>query len=111
MLAAAEEAPTLHDRLDQIFGEPRAEAISVTELTGAVSAGERGEASRIARRYGMTLTAVWNIDPRSDVCDICRPLDGQPEDVWQDVYRNGPPGHPHCACHLSWELDGRKILN
>lgn len=51
---------------------------------------------------GRHLIPIWRIDPNSNVCEHCFPLNGHSRDVWGLVYPGGPPGHPVCACHLQW---------
>lgn len=90
------------DWVKQNLTRQRAKDIGVTEVTDAISTGE--EAARVVMRdaLGMELVPIWNIDPRSNVCQICRPLNGKPESFWVRDFPTGPPAHPRCACFKTY---------
>ncbi|HUS39185.1 MAG TPA: hypothetical protein VMX74_07025, partial [Pirellulales bacterium] len=109
------------------FSVERAERIAVTELSGAVSAGELTERGRIqaaldagrlrlprsvVQRAGgppgpggsletvqFVIEAYWQTENDFRVCPLCSPLQGKPERVWAALYPRGPgPGGPHPNC-------------
>lgn len=88
----------------------RLKSIAVTECTRAISAGEHAVVipfnDQIRREGrdddGRLLVPIWRIDPSSNVCEFCLPLDGHSRDVWAATYPYGPPGHPSCACWILW---------
>ena len=87
--------------VDQWLGGDVAERIAATEVTGAVSLGEERIRS-IFEDLGVKMVAVWNIDPTSNVCAICRPLGGHREGVWESEFPTGPPAHVNCRCYLTY---------
>jgi hypothetical protein len=78
-----------------------AESIAVTEVTTAIGHGEALVRSEF-EQLGVKLEAIWNIDPRSNVCKICRELNGQPESVWEKRFPGGAPAHVNCRCFLTY---------
>lgn len=104
--------------IDAMFGDARSETQAVTEATQANSMGDlsAAEAARAGDLPEMdepapppeepresrrrTVEAIWRTEPDDRVCPICRPLHGQPEESWSQVYPDGPPGHPNCRCVL-----------
>jgi hypothetical protein len=80
------------------LGLDRASAVGVTEVTNAISLGEEAAKDWIETTEGSKLIAIWNIDPRSNVCKICLPLDGKTSAVWGADFPLGPPAHPNCRC-------------
>jgi hypothetical protein len=85
----------LRRELRPLFGETRAQSISVTETTRAFAEGERAVANRV-RAEGLDLTAIWNTAGDDRVCPICGPNDRKPQDKWEGV--EWPPAHPRCRC-------------
>jgi len=83
----------LRDSLMSAFSEARAQAIAVTETTRAYAQGNKLVQESL-RRAGLEMTRYWNTSG-SDVCDLCIPLDGKPEDEWGC---DGPPRHVRCRC-------------
>lgn len=45
---------------------------------------------------GRKLIPIWRINPLSNVCRHCAPLNGHSREVWGQTYPMGPPGHPNC---------------
>jgi len=72
----------------------------VTETTDANSAGEMDWKDIYEGETGVALVAVWNAEP--DACEVCLPLDGQPEEVWREEFPRGPTAHPRCRCWLTF---------
>lgn len=89
-----------------VFSPGRASSLGVTETTEAASAGEMNAARQIERDYRVKVVAYWEVDESSNVCPICSRCHGQPQEFWERVYPNGPPGHPHCACSLRFQVLG-----
>lgn len=81
--------------VDRWMSRDAAKSIAITEVTTAVGHGEAKLRSEF-ETLGVKLVAIWNIDPRSNVCKICLALDGEPEDVWEKEFPGGPPAHPAC---------------
>lgn len=137
--AAAEIAVALVQRLREVMdqyrdrdslllalllwlGPDRADAIAVTEITRAITAGEAmvidrinaGRASQAGGGEGAAgsggllvaaaggLRRFW-ITARDDrVCPVCSPLHGKGEIAWKDAFPLGPPAHPRCRCALRY---------
>lgn len=87
-------------RLTQAFGPVRAEMISVTEITRAVSQGEIAFQDEL-RQMGLQPVLVWATSADDVVCVICGPLNGKAEG---DGWTYPPPAHPRCRCWISTEL-------
>jgi hypothetical protein len=85
----------LRQMLTGAFGQSRAQAIAVTETTRAYAEGNRMVQAEL-QRAGLEMTLHWQTSG-SDVCDLCSPLDGKPEDEWGEA-SDGPPRHPRCRC-------------
>jgi len=85
----------LRQALTSAFGQSRAQAIAVTETTRAYAEGNKLVQAEL-RRAGLEMVQHWQTSG-SDVCDLCRPLDGKPEDEWGS-HGDGPPAHPRCRC-------------
>lgn len=96
-LARATQSPGFDPNAfaDQWFSASKAQGIAVTEVTSAVSAGEESLRQQY-ENIGVQMVAVWNNDPRSNVCQLCLPLDGLREEEWPAEARPGPPRHPNC---------------
>ena len=115
---AAVDGVSRAEALAPTFAVPRVERVSITEVTRAVTAGEREAAARIARaeveraatddgRIGIkpldaVLIAIWNTEQDGLVCPVCRPLHGTKERDWPFPI-DGPPAHPRCRCWVEWK--------
>jgi len=86
--------------LEPAFGSVRAEMIAVTEVTRAASQSTNIH-QRLLAHQGIQMRRVWQTRHDSLVCEICGPLNGQPEDVWHIQFPSGPPAHPRCRCGLA----------
>lgn len=95
--SAAQRAAYL-ERLATIADRSRAEAIAITEITAAQTAGGEYAATEYVAVTGISLNAVWITERDSRVCPICNPLQGTKRDVWSMRFPNGPPAHPRCRC-------------
>jgi hypothetical protein len=104
---AAESSLTyeeLGEKIGWAFDEARAEAISITETTGAITAGE-GLAAGVLRAHGVDLKPFWRTEEDDLVCEECGPLDNQPEEVYEIVAPFGPGMHPRCRCWLEYRTE------
>ena len=85
---------------EEIYSE-QARGGGVTETTDANSAGEMEWKEIYEHETGVALIAVWHAEP--DACEICLPLNGQPEEEWIEDFPYGPAAHPRCRCWLTFE--------
>lgn len=89
--------------LTPAFGEQRAAAIAITELTRAQT-----QATTAYKSYmdsmGIKSEEVWNTDADELVCVICKPFDNKPRTVWGGEYPEGSPAHPNCRCDITLRL-------
>lgn len=83
------------------FGATRAEAIAITEVTNASSAGMTSYQTEVAK-LGVKTVRISNTNEDDKVCPICAPLDGKPESEWPNA--DGPAWHPRCRCFLSLQV-------
>lgn len=83
--------------LEPAFGPVRAEMIAVTEVTRASSEATNMH-QRMLAAEGIYMRRVWITMHDELVCQICGPLNGQPEEVWFARFPDGPPAHPRCRC-------------
>lgn len=74
---------------------------AVTEVTGAISAGERAAAEAIGSELGVKLEPVWVTSMDDHVCPICRPLNGT---AIGNGSRQYPPAHVRCRCYVDWRV-------
>ena len=113
----------------RVLTNGRASSVAATEVTRAISAGERAAREANARdaprapdgppgppeptkelprslaiRDG--LVSTWNTEEDERVCPICNPLDGLREEAWIREFPFGPPAHPQCRCWLTYEDRG-----
>jgi phage portal protein BeeE len=89
--------------LTPAFGEQRAAAIAITELTRAQTQATAGYKSYMDS-MGIKSEEVWNTDADEIVCVICRPFDNKTRDVWGGEYPDGSPAHPNCRCDITLRL-------
>lgn len=89
----------LSNKLDSLFGPKRAEGIAITSTTGGKSAGTIGVANTL-QSAGIRVAEVWETDPASNVCPICRPLNGTTRRVWGRKFPRGTPAHKNCRCSI-----------
>lgn len=91
----------LRDKLGNVFGPVRAESIAITEVTRAVSQGEKRLADELGRQ-GVQMVTIWQTANDEKVCPICTPRhDKKQGDGWSEL----PPAHPRCRCYVSHEMD------
>jgi hypothetical protein len=81
------------------FGDRRAEIIAVTEITNA-KAMVIIQIQAILAEQGIQTQLIWVTAQDELVCSKCRPLNGQPQSVWNTP----PPAHPYCRCSLRLEV-------
>lgn len=83
------------------FGATRAEAIAITEVTNASSAGMTSYQAEAAK-LGVKVLRISNTNEDDKVCPICKPLDGATESEWPNP--NGPAWHPRCRCFVTLKV-------
>jgi len=126
-LEILQKAKLKQDRLDQaallalVLNPMRAKTLASTQVTSAASAGELTQIKKFKQQppkievdpvtgvmtKGPTTTTetYWRTRNDSAVCSICGPLNNKPEDVWGQVYPDGPgSAHPNCRCYLETEI-------
>jgi len=85
------------------FSQLRAMRIAFTEPTRAASL-QTLNIRDLARTNGISVTRYWNTEKDRIVCQMCKDLDGLPEDEWAAVYSGdqditlGAPAHVNCRC-------------
>lgn len=82
------------------FGPVRAEMIGITEVTRAISEGEKRVVDTL-QGQGVGLVAVWQTMEDERVCPICGPRNDQAQGT---NWINLPPAHPRCRCLVRWEM-------
>jgi HK97 family phage portal protein len=101
------EGGTLGDLVDSLkpyFGEARAEAIAVTEVTRAFAQGELAAVAQ-AQAMGFKLEPVWQTNNDELVCSVCGPNHDKPRSKGWTV-QGYPPAHPRCRCWINHEWEG-----
>jgi hypothetical protein len=83
------------------FNTNRAVQTAVTEVTNAISAGERAVNDRL-QADGVRITAIWYTEQDERVCPVCRPRHGR---AYGTNWTNPPPAHPVCRCELGYRLE------
>lgn len=97
--------------LSDTFTPARRQTIAADQTTGAISGGQLGARDRLIGGDGaasglggqrMTIALIWRTERDNLVCARCSPLEGQPEEVWSQVFPEGPgpDAHPNCRCSL-----------
>lgn len=90
----------LIENLSILFGRSRAEAVAVTEVTRAASAGQEKVAEEL-RGQGFDITSIWQTMMDERVCPVCGPRHNQPRGSnWTML----PPAHVFCRCFVSHEV-------
>ncbi len=81
-----------------VFGQPRAHAIAVTEVTRAYAQGNLAA----WRASGVVEGKQWNTNNDELVCPVCGPLAGQVVALDEPFPGNiaAPPAHPRCRCWI-----------
>jgi hypothetical protein len=87
----------LEKMLAPAFGNTRASAIAVTEVTRASSRAAIQTQTELAG-LGLSMTRIWYTLLDERVCPVCGPLHGKTETEWAVQYPAGPPAHPGCRC-------------
>jgi len=93
----------ISDMIEPAFSEPRADKISVSELTAAFSFGVL-LAKRFLEGMGVRTQRIWKsvLEP-GVTCTICWDLHDLPEEEWVAEYPEGPPIHSNCKCEVYLE--------
>jgi hypothetical protein len=101
----------LDDAIDSVFTQERRSTIATDSTTTAFSTGQRTAAERAGRDgirnedgQRVTLELIWRTELDNLTCSRCRPLEGKTEDVWGQVFPNGPGPEAHPNCILPGQL-------
>ncbi len=87
----------------EMLSRDRASMIAATEVTRAVTVGESLILVMLLAETGKELIPVWYTEMDARVCPICAPLHGTGPPTWRRIAEGGPPAHPNCRCHLTYE--------
>ena len=101
----------IEQALDETLTKERQAGIATDETTQGISRGQKvardrriGGDGAATNDQGQSVGVVlyWAAELDNRTCPRCRPLDGQPEEVWSRVFPNGPgpEAHPNCRCSL-----------
>ena len=108
-----EATKVVRQEIEDAIGQQPAERIVVTNATRAVTIGQDSATIDSERHLGARIITYWVTERDGRVCPICRPLNGQPIDKWEEVMHGalvpsasreavlsqlGPPAHPNCRC-------------
>lgn len=111
-VAAGENVEQATARILKIVDNPaRANMIAQTESVNMFNAGQAGFASVNGGK-----TKTWHCDFRSEVCQICLPLNGLTISVLELFHLEdgrtllGPTAHPHCKCYIEF-FYGQRLSN
>lgn len=91
-------AEEIEQLLRGAFGDPRYEAIAISETTTGLSNGARVYQALLAA-MGIISLRTWITQRDERVCPICGPLHEKKVSVWGDQFPFGPPAHPRCRCY------------
>lgn len=84
-----------------VVDDRRSVRTAVTEVTRAITEGERSAARSIAAALGLMTSPFWVTAQDDAVCPVCRPHDGR------SCHAAGvgfPPAHVNCRCYVDWRL-------
>lgn len=87
----------------EVLSTERAARIAATEVTRAITVGEGLILVILLAETGKKLIPIWYTEMDARVCPICAPLHGTGPPTWRRVAVGGPPAHPNCRCHLTYE--------
>lgn len=82
------------------FNTQRAVSTAVTEVTNAISAGERAVNEKL-QMNGVRVEPVWYTQLDERVCPVCAPRHGR---LQGDGWTKEPPAHPNCRCYVGYRL-------
>jgi hypothetical protein len=88
------------------FNAQRAVSTAVTEVTNAISAGERAVNDKL-QMDGVRTLPIWYTEKDEKVCPVCRPRHGKAQG---DGWTKEPPAHPECRCELGYRLEKDGIV-
>lgn len=97
-------AEEIRGLLGPAFSRARAELITITEITKAMTGAFMWYQEQL-QIMGYKVNAIWETARDELVCDLCAPLDGQPKEVWMTASASGPPLHGRCRCGLRLEIE------
>ncbi len=93
-------------QLNPAFSDSRAVRIAVTETTRARTSATKSFQTTLSK-LGYGYLTYWTTKV-TDVCSICKPLDGTLFVFGEGPYSEGPPVHPNCRCKLLIEEDPKR---
>lgn len=99
------------EQLEPLFGESRAQLISITETTRAYGEGAKLAGDAI-KEQGIQVVAIWNTNNDSRVCPVCGPLNRVRESPGGNGFSPSGrgvgipnvPAHPGCRCWITHRL-------
>lgn len=106
-------ADKLAEEARKVLNDKRADGMGINETNKAIVNAESDYGKEIADYSNYKLLAVWSHNPNPppnhagasvEPCKICTPLLGLAQNEWPVEYMTGPPAHPHCDCHLEYNL-------
>lgn len=84
-------------RLTPLFGENRARAIAITEITRAYAAATVAT-QKMLQNANIETELIWRTSNDELVCPICGPRNGKKQGSnWTEP----PPAHPRCRCWMT----------
>lgn len=110
--------PGLELAVDGVLSGERRIGFALDETTDSISQGQIGARDRTVGDDGaaettdgqeVSIELIWRVHPersRTGPCPRCAPLEGQPEEVWEQIFPEGPgpDAHPGCVCTLDFNL-------
>lgn len=83
VLTSSEEmtANEIKKRLSEVLPESRAELIARNETVYAIKSGRLEQDEELAQKYGLKVKLVWRTSKDSNVCDLCKEMEGQEVDL------------------------------
>jgi hypothetical protein len=82
------------------FNTGRAVSTAITEVTNAISAGERAVNDKL-QTDGVRVDTLWYTQRDERVCPVCAPRHGTTQGT---DWNTPPPAHPNCRCYLGYRL-------
>lgn len=105
--------------MSDILNRSNAERIAATEITRIATTTDLWIYDQAQRTFGVEMPtqqspggillpggrrlmqATWRAERKP--CPVCGQLDGKPRSIWGGLFWYGPPAHPWCRCHISFE--------
>ena len=70
-------ANEIKQKLSEVLPNSRAELIARNETVYAIKSGRLEQDQAIAQKYGLKVQLVWRTSGDSNVCDVCKAMEGQ----------------------------------